>query len=274
AGWQDIGYEAEQVNSNELTTGQEITLHRPKNNSPHLLEELVGYHNLIQCKSFDNRKQELEWIIDDIDKNIQEEELKPEEIAIIALDGRTKFTNSEYQQLFEGLKDRGIRSVRIGKDTSADIFRSEGCVTITSVFRAKGNEASLVYVYGFENIASSSDIVKQRNIAFTAMTRTKAWLNLTGVGENSKLLFREIQEILEEVGRVNFIVPDMTKIKRNLETYENQRRRKRTQKAQKSLAQLLQDRVDVNPEDLPLDQRKKLLKWLLSDQQNIDDLLS
>ncbi|MFM6197430.1 MAG: hypothetical protein ACKPEN_23515 [Planktothrix sp.] len=106
------------------------------------------------------------------------------------------------------------------------------------------------------------------------MTRTKAWLNLTGVGENSKLLFREIQEILEEVGRVNFIVPDMTKIKRNLETYENQRRRKRTQKAQKSLAQLLQDRVDVNPEDLPLDQRKKLLKWLLSDQQNIDDLLS
>lgn len=273
AGWQDIGYEVEQVNSNEFTTGQEITLHRPKSNSPHLLEELVGYHNLIQCKSFDNRKQELEWIIDDIDKNIQEEELKPEEIAIIALDGRTKFTNSEYQQLFEGLKDRAIKAVRIGKDTSADIFRSEGCVTITSVFRAKGNEASLVYVYGFENIASSSDIVKQRNIAFTAMTRTKGWLNLTGVGENSKFLFREIQEILEEVGRVKFIVPDMTKIKRNLETYENQRRRKRTQKAQKSLAQLLQDRADVNPEDLPLEQRKKLLKWLLSDQQNIDDLL-
>ncbi|NES44043.1 MULTISPECIES: nuclease-related domain-containing DEAD/DEAH box helicase [unclassified Moorena] len=273
-GWQDIGYEVEQVNSNELITGQEITLHRPKSNSPHLLEELVGYHNLIQYQNFENRYQELEWIINDIEKNIKEEELKPDEIAIIALDSRKKIADQEYEYLYKGLENKKIQSVRIGTDTSADIFRSQGCVTITSVFRAKGNEASVVYVYGFENIAKSTDIVKQRNIAFTAMTRTKGWLTITGVGEESKLLFREIQGILEEIGRVKFIVPDMNKIQRNLETYENQRRRKRTQKAQKSLVQLLKDRADVNPEDLPLDQRKKLLKWLLSNNKDIDDLLS
>ncbi|HAT80511.1 MAG TPA: hypothetical protein DCS17_03655 [Flavobacterium sp.] len=266
-GWQDIGYEVEQVNSNELITGQEITLHRPKSNSPHLLEELVGYHNLIQYKSFNTRQQELEWIINDIEKNIKEEELKPDEIAIIAIDGRK--TAEEYKYLYQCLENKEIKSVRIGTDTSADIFRAEGHVTITNVFRAKGNEASLVYVYGFENIAKSSDIVTQRNKAFTAMTRTKGWLNLTGVGEDSKLLFREIQGIVEEIGRVKFIVPDMNKIQRNLETYENQRRRKRTQKAQKSLAQLLQDRADVNPEDLPSDQRKKLIQWLLGEDKDI-----
>ena len=64
----------------------------------------------------------------------------------------------------------------------------------------------------------------------------------------------------------------MNKIKRNLETYENKRRKKRTQKAKQSLTQLLQNRADVNPEDLPLEQGKKILKWLL--KKDIDDLLS
>jgi superfamily I DNA and RNA helicase len=272
AGWQDIGYEVEQANSNELITGQEVILHRPKSNSPHLLEELVGYHNLIQCKSFDKREQELQWIIDDIARNITEEELKPDEIAVITLDGRENVASPEYARLYQGLESRGIKSVRVGTDKSADIFRWEGCVTITSVYRAKGNEASLVYVYGIENINTSRNAVEARNKAFTAMTRTKGWLTLTGVGKISEIYFQEIKGILEEIGRVKFMVPDMNKIQRNLETYENQRRRQRTQKAQKSLAQLLQDRSDVNPEDLPLEQRKKLIKWLL--KKDMDDLLS
>lgn len=129
-----------------------------------------------------------------------------------------------------------------------------------------------MYVYGFENINTSRNAVEARNKAFTAMTRTKGWLTLTGVGKIREIYFQEIQGSLEEIGRVKFIVTDMNKIQRNLETYENQRRRKRTQKAQKSLAQLLQDRADVNPDDLPLEQRKKLLKWLL--KKDVDNLLS
>jgi superfamily I DNA and RNA helicase len=274
AGWRDIGYEVEGASGNKLITGEQVSLHRPSSNSSHLLEQIAGYHNLVSCKLFQSREQELQWIIDDIARNIEHEELRPDDIVVIALDSRPKVASEEYQTLYSGLEQKNIQSVRIGIDSSVDVFRTEGAVTITSVFRAKGNEASLVYVYGFEDVGKLGDIVRRRNKAFTAMTRTKGWLVLSGVGSIAQELFREIEAILEEIGRVNFIVPDVNKIQRNLETYENQRRRKRTQKAQKSLTQLLIDRADVNPDDLPLEQRKKLLKWLLGEGKDIDNLLT
>jgi superfamily I DNA and RNA helicase len=111
--------------------------------------------------------------------------------------------------------------MQVGLDTK-DVFRAVGAVTITSVFRAKGSEASLIYVYGFEDVSGNTDVVRKRNRAFTAMTRTRGWLVLTGIG-HAKELFQEIDAILEKIGCVSFIVPDMATIQRNLETYENQR---------------------------------------------------
>lgn len=273
AGWQDIGYKVEGASDNKLQTGQQVTLYRPSENSPHLLEQLAGYHKLIECKFFKNRSEELEWIVNDVARNIEEEELLPENITIIALESRKKFVESEYAALYEGLAQRGIASMRVGIDSPSDIFRIEGSVTITSVFRAKGNESSLIYVYGFEDVGGD-DVVRRRNKAFTAMTRTKGWLVLTGVGSVAQELFEEINAILEQVGRVTFLVPDVNKIQRNLETYENQRRRQRIQKAKKTMTQLLMDRADVNPEDLPLEMRKQLLKWLSAGAVDVDNLFA
>ena len=211
---------------------------------------------------FENREKELEWIIEDVARNIREEELKPEEIAIVALESRQKIVTSEFATLRAGLASRGIASMQVGLDTR-DIFRAEGAVTITSVFRAKGSEASLVYVYGFEDVSGNVDVVRKRNRAFTAMTRTRGWLVLTGVG-SAKELFQEIDAILEKIGCVSFVVPDMAKIQRNLETYENQRKRERARKAEKSLSQLIKDLADVNPEDLSTEQRQQLYKLLFS----------
>ena len=87
-------------------------------------------------------------------------------------------------------------------------------------------KSSLVYVYGFEGVGLTRklyEVVKNRNMAFTAMTRTKGWLVLTGTGDIANSLFAEIEAILEQIGKVSFIIPDMAKIQRNLETYENQR---------------------------------------------------
>jgi superfamily I DNA and RNA helicase len=119
-----------------------------------------------------------------------------------------------------------------------------------------------VYVYGLEDVGCNFDAVKKRNKAFTAMTRTKGWLVLTGVGRLAEVLFEEIEAILENIGCVTFVVPDMAKIQRNLETYENQRRRARVRKAEESLAKLIQDMADVNPEDLSEEQKKQLIRLL------------
>lgn len=254
-----------------MEKGQEVTLRRSSDNSPHVLEQLAGYHNLVKNKVFGSRQQELDWIIQDIIKNINEEELSPDEIAVISLrayaKGEEKYQNlvkEEFAYIQEGLNCNSIQSSIIGKDCNIDVFKVKKSVTITHVFRAKGNEASLVYVYGFEEVETSKveDIIRMRNTAFTAMTRTKGWLVLTGVGSIAQKLFQEIDSILEEIGKVKFIVPDMNKIQRNLETYENRRRRKRINKATKNVAKLLETREDVDFDDLPKNQQEQLLKWI------------
>jgi superfamily I DNA and RNA helicase len=266
-GWRDIGYHVEGVTDNQMTAGQMATICRPIENSPHLLEKLAGYNNLVSWNLFNSRDEEISWIIDNVVSNIENEELKPDEIAIIALDSRTRTANREYELIKDGLEQRGIKSVRLGTDTGVDTFRVEGSVTITSAFRAKGNEASMVYVYGFEDVGTSYDVVKKRNKAFTAMTRTKGWLVISGVGRTAEVLFQELEAIMERVGCVSFIVPDMAKIQRNLETHENQRRRSRAKKAQESLAKLLRDLTDVNPDDLSEEQKKQLYRLLFKPTQ-------
>lgn len=268
-GWQDIGYEVRGVADGKLKTGQEATLYRPETYSPHLLEKLAGYHNLVEWHLFESREDELAWIVDDLARNIVEEGLTPDEIAILALDSRRKVADDQYKILYEGLAEKGVTAARVGTDSSIDVFRIPGAVTITSVFRAKGNEASLVYVYGFEDVGISGldyDVVRKRNKAFTAMTRTKGWLVLTGVGKVADELFQEIEAIMENIGSVSFIVPDMAKIQRNLETYENQRRRRRVAIAEKSISKTIKDLADVNPEDLSPELRKQLLRLLFGDQ--------
>ena len=203
-GWQDIGYEVIGATDGKIVAGQEVTLYRPESNSPHVLEKLSGYHSLVSWKRFESRDEEMAWIIEDVARHIIEEELRPEEIAIVAVDSRKRVADREYQLLHDGLTQKQITSVRIGTDSGLDTFRVGGAVTITSVFRAKGNEASLIYVYGFESVGISKhpyEIVRNRNLAFTAMTRTKGWLVLTGVVEIADEMFEEVAAILERVSK-------------------------------------------------------------------------
>jgi len=262
-GWTDIGYKVQDVPSGKLQTGQKATLHRPRHNSPHYLETVVGYDELVEWHVFESRDEELEWIVNDVVRNIEYEELKPHEVAILALDSRRKVVNREYQILRTRLTERGISSI-VGSETR-DTFTEEGAVTISSAFRAKGNEAVLVYVYGFEDVARNygdEDVVRRRNKAFTAMTRSKGWLVLTGVGKDAETLFDEIAAILKEPGRVTFTVPEMKKIQRNLETYENMRRRKKAAQAQKSLRRFLKDMRDVDVRELSPEDRERLRRLL------------
>lgn len=267
-GWRDIGYEFETPDNGQLKAGQLATLVRPKANSPHLLEDLEGYRNLIHTQVFENRNSELEWIAQDIARNIKDEELRPHEIAVIAFEPYSSVSELSHLQI--KLQDRGVASALTGRNTGADVFRTENHVTLTHVYRAKGNEASLVYVYGFEHVwwpKEDFQTITRRNLAFTAMTRSKGWLILTGVGQSAETQFEEIARCQAEIGKVTFIVPDMKRIQRNLETYENQRRRVRLRKAQQSLGKLLNDLKDVDVTLLPEAQKAMLLELLLGQRK-------
>lgn len=250
-GWEDIGYE---IVSGSFQPGQKLTVRRPESNSPHLLEKLVGYQNLIKWNAFADRDQELAWVAGQIVGDVYDEELQPEEIMVISLD-EWKNHGSSFEKLRRMLAERKVNAVIAQREA----FQVKGCVTLTGIFPAKGNEASVVYVTGFEQVGANPGlIVQERNQAFTAMTRTKGWCILTGVGKRAETLFKEIEAITKEPGQVTFPVPDPKTIQRNLDSLEYERRRRRVKKVEDLISKTQQALREIDdPES-----RKKLMEKL------------
>lgn len=253
-GWEDIGYE---IVAGSIIPGKKLTIRRPEVNSPHILEKLIGYRDLIQCRAFPEREQELAWIANQIWKNIHEDELKPEEIMVIPLDW--KRSRVDIPRLKQLLVEKKISAIRPGHDTGSDVFQMKDNVTITNIFPAKGNESSVVYVMGFEQVGENPRmIVQQRNQAFVAMTRTRGWCILTGIGKKAISLFKEIENILKDPEKITFIVPDPRAIQRNLDSLEYERRRNRIKEANRLVDKLLRILAEIDDPEI----RRKTIERL------------
>ena len=48
-----------------------------------------------------------------------------------------------------------------------------GSITVSGIFRAKGNEAPMVYIANADYCASGHEMIRLRNILFTAITRSR-----------------------------------------------------------------------------------------------------
>ncbi|MED4005000.1 ATP-binding domain-containing protein [Priestia aryabhattai] len=230
-GWEDIGYE---IVKGDFTPNTEVTLHRPFENSPNLVEKYVGYENVLQTKLLNSFDAEISWVADSIKENIQNEKIKPEEILVVCLD--IKNYKSYATSLEHELSSLDVRLFHEGSNTN---FKKPGFVTYSGIRRAKGNEANIVYVLGFDWVNRGIDIVQRRNIAFTAMTRCKGWCYLTGMGNDAKVLFQEINKILENPEEITFIVPSPEKIQRTLDNIEYEKRRNRINKSEVKIKELL-----------------------------------
>lgn len=88
-------------------------------------------------------------------------------------------------------------------DRIPDTFGHEGAVTVSRIHQAKGNEADVVYVLGFDNIAKQEADVNARNQVFVALTRTKGWAHLSGVGEHP--LFDEMKTVIKSKQAFSFV---------------------------------------------------------------------
>src|SRR6266446_6888264 len=255
-GWEDIGYE---IVSGKFQAGQSVTVRRPEVNSPHLLEKLAGYKDLIQWEAFNNRFEEMDWIAQQIHKNIEQDELRPEEIIVISLEWKGLRDNFSY--LEHCLSTLSVSVVNTATNTDREVFQKKGYVTLASIFKAKGNEASIVYVMGVDRVDNNPlQIVQDRNQAFTAMTRARGWCILTGIGKRAEALFNEIDVILSnDPEHITFTVPDPKTIQRNLDNLEYEKRRNRMKKAEGLTSQLKRTLADIDDPDFIADQFKRLL---------------
>lgn len=206
-GWEDIGFEVLEGNCQE---NEKMSITRPIKNSPDYKEEFLedSILNFTLCESIQE-----ECVI--VSKKISEDlsqDLRAEDICVICLDNIN--INDYYNCLVEMLNEKGIRTFNLQNTVSTNVrFTREGCITLSSIYKAKGNEAGSVYIMGVDAIFKSSDDVYERNKLFTAITRSKGWVHITGTGEIAEKCKREIELLSENNDNFVFFQPSGDKVR-------------------------------------------------------------
>lgn len=232
--WTSVGYE---IVAGDLVKGEETVIYRPPENSPNRINQIYeGRQPIIQVKAFDDRTDELAWIAESINKNITEEEVRPEQIVVISLNsiGAKRYLMKIQSELLK----HEISSTIPGLINDTAEFAEPGMVTLSTVYRAKGNEAPLVYIISFDSLYEYAEEIERRNQAFAAISRSKGLVKITGTGKPMVAAKNEIRKIVEDIPYFRFIFPDMEHLRR-LDASETSRRRREVRTAKESITKLL-----------------------------------
>ncbi|MDX5321696.1 MAG: ATP-binding domain-containing protein, partial [Bacteroidota bacterium] len=204
--WEEIGYK---VKDGQLAKGQHVVLERTTETSPRFLEEQFDIDDLVQFIKFEDESAQNAWLAQQIQHNLNEDELRHDDIIVIHPDPRTARgrTGPIRKQLFES----GVQTHLAGVDTDADVFfrTDTPSVTFTGIYRAKGNEGGMVYVINAQDCnGSGPGLANLRNRLFTAITRSKAWVRVIGFGPKMQSLIDEFEALKQNDFVLDFTYPD------------------------------------------------------------------
>jgi hypothetical protein len=264
--WEEIGYH---VKAGSLEDGKHVVLERTSKSSPEFLESHSGIDDLIMFKQFDSKEEQDQWVANEIQTNLTEDELRPDDIIVINPNPVT--TKSNVAPIRALLYEKGIQSHTAGVDTAPDVFFDEdnASVAFTGIYRAKGNEAAMVYIVNAEACFDSFfDLAKLRNQLFTAITRSKAWVRVLGVGSGMDGLIAEYKKVKDHNFTLDFIYP--TKAQRDHMNIVNrdmsEAEKRKIQKSKGNAENLIQELESGNIylEDLGKDTVDRLISLLKS----------
>jgi superfamily I DNA and RNA helicase len=155
-----------------------------------------------------NFQSELDWIVNSI-RSFISGGLEPEEVLVIALDdrhARTYLANVAESLALHGLSSNNV----IADPYNEPPFTIAGKVTLSTVYRAKGNEAAAVIAVGID--AVHTRLRGGRNKIFTAFTRSKAWLRVSGILPAAAPILRELRTAISNSPRIKFTMPSLKEI--------------------------------------------------------------
>ncbi|PTB18266.1 helicase [Trinickia symbiotica] len=262
--WKEVGY---RIADGDLADGRRVMLERTDRTSPQFLETHSPLEDLIQFSTFASEEEQTDWLVKCIEHNIKVDELLPEDIVVINPD--PKKTKRAVAAARAKLFAMGINSNIAGVTNSRDIFFQPNVVTFTGVFRAKGNEAAMVYVINGQDCFSSylpSELATARSRLFTAITRSKAWVRVSGIGPRMGGLAEEFQRVAAHNFTLDFTYP--TAAQREKLKIINRDRSEQEKSALKMQVQTLSELLgsieagQTSMGDIPDELRERLQRFL------------
>ena len=265
--WEDIGY---RIGDGELKLGRKVTLRRVAETSPRFLEDHSPHEDLVKFVKFDDEEAQAEWVACEIQHNLDTDELRPDDIMVINTEPIS--SRNKLSKVRTALDDKGIHSHLTGVDTTPDEFFQAGSITCTGIHRAKGNEVAMVYVINANQCYTAGAGLSQiRNRLFTAITRSKAWVRVTGVGSMMQSLLKEHEAIVDADFELRFRYPTAPELKRltivhrDVSPSERRMLREQRQSVSQLVAALQEERVfleDLDRVDL------EALRAILGEEQD------
>ena len=238
--WHDFGYEVVQGNSR---IGDKMEIVRPKVNSPLIISDKQKPEEIIKINSFDGMIEEIDAAAEDIYYSIHTEKLHPDDIIVITLDDKN--SRIQLKLLSDRLRAKGIESFNLTDRSYSKGFIEEGCVTLSTVYRAKGNEAAQVYVMGTQIFEHNSNRRSMRNRIFTAFTRAKGWLKISGVNIKDGKLWKEVEKVFENGFTLKFLQTEPRYV------IERDKKNAKNKKKVKQIIDKMKE-LDLSPEEFKM----------------------
>jgi superfamily I DNA and RNA helicase len=217
--WTALGYKVVEGDFSPMSVkaGTTVILERTDLTSGHPIdrpdfEPAIDYSNVLTVRATESEAEDVNIVIGGIQRDL-ESGLRPEDIAVVCLDP----VSSLLKKVADQLQVLGIKVLSLN-DENKDQFREEGCVTLSSIRRAKGNDAYKVYALNLHMADSSQikDFEKEmvaRNQIFVALTRAKMWC--VAVGRNGAVM-QELSTAVNQRGTLRFPAFNQASLKRSM----------------------------------------------------------
>lgn len=205
--WAAIGYEVE---DGVLDFGKFVTLGRKDVISEKCTDSVVILEK-------DSENEQYEYISDQILDLIKNQDVSPDDILIIDLDSinlnedYSKFKEVFYSKAWDEKKQQWIcKSNLVNKDNAVK-FRVKDSIPFTTIFRAKGNEANIVFVVNSHKMQAISSYA--RNRIFTAMTRARFKVYVLGT-KGMETFVKESEMVKNNNYTLSFCYPTKAELRK------------------------------------------------------------
>lgn len=200
--WASLGFDVKEGDSSDNC---QMVITRSEENSSPIKNDLLNGDTIVKVHRANSFEEELKFVVKSIKDDLKKE-LRPEDISVICMDG--SHASLYFDHISDSLKKAGIDSFNLlNAPSNNTVFKVKDHVTLSSVYNAKGNEAGSIYIIGIDSVFSRKNDITERNKIFTAMTRSLAWVTLSGVGESVSYCINELNEFKENDFQLIFKQP-------------------------------------------------------------------